>query len=213
MVLIDEINRAPSKTQAALFEVMEEKQITQDGRVHLMEPLFMVMATQNPIEQEGTYRLPEAQLDRFLFKIVVDYPTLKEEQEILTLQNQTAGFRQLKFIHRVISKDEAVSLRENLRHILAKDTLLKYIAELIHQTRNHPSIYLGASPRASIDLLNASKAYAAMRGRDFITPEDVQYLLKPVIEHRISLSPEAELQGITVAEICQEIIQRVAVPH
>lgn len=213
MVLIDEINRAPSKTQAALFEVMEEKQITQDGRVHLMEPLFMVMATQNPIEQEGTYRLPEAQLDRFLFKIVVDYPTLEEEQEILSLQNQTAGFKHLKFIQEVITKEEAVTLRENLQQILAKDTLLKYIAELIHQTRNHPSIYLGASPRASIDLLNASKAYAAMRGRDFITPEDVQYLLRPVIEHRISLSPEAELQGITIAEVSQEIIQQVIVPN
>src|SRR5690554_6773324 len=213
MVLIDEINRAPSKTQAALFEVMEEKQVTQDGKVYLMEPLFMVMATQNPIEQEGTYRLPEAQLDRFLFKITVGYPTLEEEREILSLQNQTAGFRYLKFIQEVITKEEAVSLRENLQQILAKDTLLKYIAELIHQTRNHPSIYLGASPRASIDLLNASKAYAAMRGRDFITPEDVQYLLRPVIEHRISLSAEAELQGITIAEISQQIIQQVIVPN
>lgn len=213
MVLIDEINRAPSKTQAALFEVMEEKQITQDGIVHPMEPLFMVMATQNPIEQEGTYRLPEAQLDRFLFKIVVDYPTLEEEQAILSLQNTTAGFKHLKFIQEVITKEEAVTLRENLQQILAKDSLIKYIAELIQQTRNHPSIYLGASPRASIDLLNASKAYAAMRGRDFITPEDVQYLLRPVIEHRISLSPEAELQGITVAEVSQEIIQQVVVPN
>ena len=213
MVLIDEINRAPSKTQAALFEVMEEKQITHDGVVHPMESLFMVMATQNPIEQEGTYRLPEAQLDRFLFKIVVDYPSLEEEQTILSLQNTTAGFKKLDFIEAVITKEEAVSLRENLQQILAKDTLLKYIAELIHQTRNHPSIYLGASPRASIDLLNASKAYAAMRGRDFITPEDVQYLLRPVIEHRISLSPEAELQGITIEEISHEIIQQVIVPN
>jgi MoxR-like ATPase len=213
MVLIDEINRAPSKTQAALFEVMEERQITHDGVVHPMESLFMVMATQNPIEQEGTYRLPEAQLDRFLFKIVVDYPTLEEEQRILALQNTTVGFKGLNFINPVITKEEAVNLRENLQLILAKDSLLKYIAELIHQTRNHPSIYLGASPRASIDLLNASKAYAAMRGRDFITPEDVQYLLRPVIEHRISLSPEAELQGITIGEVSQEIIQQVIVPN
>src|SRR5690606_1802448 len=185
MVLIDEINRAPSKTQAALFEVMEERQITQDGTTHLMEPLFMVMATQNPIEQEGTYRLPEAQLDRFMFKITVGYPTLEEEEEILKLQNETRGFKHLKFIREVISKEEAVVFRENLQQILAKDSLLRYIAQLIHQTRNHPSIYLGASPRAAIDLLNASKAYAAMRGRIFITPEDVQYLLRPVIEHRI----------------------------
>lgn len=213
MVLIDEINRAPSKTQAALFEVMEEKQITQDGMTHLMEPLFMVMATQNPIEQEGTYRLPEAQLDRFMFKITVGYPTLEEEEQILKLQNQTRGFKHLKFIQEIITKEEAVGFREDLQRILAKDSLLRYIAELIHQTRNHPSIYLGASPRAGIDLLNASKAYAAMQGRIFITPEDVQYLLRPVIEHRISLTPEAELQGITIAEVSQEIIQQVVVPN
>src|SRR5690606_37828412 len=193
----------------ALFEVMEERQITQDGTTHLMEPLFMVMATQNPIEQEGTYRLPEAQLDRFMFKITVGYPTLEEEEEILKLQNETRGFKHLKFIREVISKEEAVVVRENLQQILAKDSLLRYIAELIHQTRNHPSIYLGASPRASIDLLNAAKAYAAMQGRVFVTPEDVQYLLRPVIEHRISLSPEAELQGITIEEVSQEIIQQV----
>lgn len=213
MVLIDEINRAPSKTQAALFEVMEEKQVTHDGTVHPMEELFMVMATQNPIEQEGTYRLPEAQLDRFLFKIVVDYPTLEEEQSILELQNKTAGFKHLKFIEAVISKEEAVFLRQNLQHILAKASLLQYIAELVHQTRSHPSLYLGASPRASIDLLNASKAFAAMSGRDFITPEDVQYLLGPVIEHRILLTPEAELQGITISEVTREIIQQVTVPN
>lgn len=213
MVLIDEINRAPSKTQAALFEVMEERQITHDGMTHLMEPLFMVMATQNPIEQEGTYRLPEAQLDRFMFKITVGYPTLEEEVEILKLQNETRGFKHLKFIREVISKEEAVVIRDNLQQILAKDSLLRYIAELIHHTRNHPSVYLGASPRAAIDLLNASKVYAAMQGRVFVTPEDVQYLLQPVIEHRISLSPEAELQGITIEEVSQEIIQQVMVPN
>ena len=213
MVLIDEINRAPSKTQAALFEVMEERQITQDGTTHFMEPLFMVMATQNPIEQEGTYQLPEAQLDRFMFKINVGYPTLEEEEEILKLQSETRGFKHLKFIREVISKEEAVVCRENLQQILAKDSLLRYVAELIHQTRSHPSIYLGASPRASIDLLNAAKAYAAMQGRVFVTPEDVQYLLRPVIEHRISLTPEAELQGITMEEVSQEIIQQVMVPN
>ena len=213
LVLIDEINRAPSKTQAALFEVMEEKQVTQDGVVHPMEELFMVLATQNPIEQEGTYRLPEAQLDRFLFKIAVDYPSLDEEHSILKLQNETAGFKKLANIDAVISKEEAISLRQNLHGILAKDELLKYIAELIHTTRSHPSLYLGASPRASIDLLNSSKAYAAMKGRDFITPEDIQYLLGAVIGHRILLSPEAELQGITILEITREIIQQVKVPN
>ena len=213
LVLIDEINRAPSKTQSALFEVMEEKQITNDGVVYPMEELFMVMATQNPIEQEGTYRLPEAQLDRFLFKITVDYPTLAEEQSILSLQNEKAGFKKLDFIQEVISKEEAITLRQNLQQILAKESLLKYIAELVGQTRNHPSLYLGASPRASIDLLNASKAFAAMKGRDFITPDDIQYLLRPVIEHRVLLTPEAELQGITVEEVSHQIIQQVEVPN
>lgn len=213
LVLIDEINRAPSKTQSALFEVMEEKQVTHDGKVYPMEELFMVMATQNPIEQEGTYRLPEAQLDRFLFKINVGYPSLEEEQNILSLQNEKAGFKKLDFIQEVISKEEAIILRQNLQKILAKDSLLKYIAELVGQTRNHPSLYLGASPRASIDLLNASKAFAAMKGRDFITPDDIQYLLRPVIEHRVLLTPEAELQGITVEEVSHQLIQQVEVPN
>lgn len=213
LVLIDEINRAPAKTQSALFEVMEEKQITVDGVRYPMDELFMVMATQNPIEQEGTYRLPEAQLDRFLFKINVGYPTPEEEEAILSLQNQTSGFKKLEFIDKVITKDEAIALRQNLQQILAKDSLLKYIAQLISQTRNHPSLYLGASPRASIDLLNASKAFAAMKGRDFITPDDIQYLLRPVIEHRIILTPEAELQGVTMQEVTQQIVQKVEVPN
>lgn len=213
LVLIDEINRAPSKTQSALFEVMEEKQVTNDGIVYPMEELFMVMATQNPIEQEGTYRLPEAQLDRFLFKINVGYPSLEEEQGILALQNEQSGFKKLDFIEEIISKEEAITLRQNLQKILAKESLLKYIAELIGQTRSHPSLYLGASPRASIDLLNSSKAFAAMKGRDFITPDDIQYLLRPVIEHRVLLTPEAELQGITVEEVSHQIIQQVEVPN
>ncbi len=213
LVLIDEINRAPAKTQSALFEVMEEAQVTNDGTVYTMEELFMVMATQNPIEQEGTYRLPEAQLDRFLFKINVGYPSTEDETRILALQNQKGSFKKLAFISEVISKDEAIALRKNLKDILAKDSLLQYIAELISLTRNHPSLYLGASPRASIDLLNASKAYAAMKGRDFITPDDIQYLLRPVIEHRIQLTPEAELQGVSIEEVSQQIVQQVEVPN
>jgi len=213
LVLIDEINRAPAKTQAALFEVMEEYQVSYDGEVYKMEELFMVMATQNPIEQEGTYRLPEAQLDRFLFKINVDYPSTDEETQILALQNTTNGFKKLSFIEEVITKEEAMALRGNLQQIVAKDSLLTYIAQLIGATRNHPSLFLGASPRASIDLLRASKSYAAIRGRDFITPDDIQYLLRPVIEHRIQLTPEAELQGITIEEVSQQIVQQVEVPN
>lgn len=213
LVLIDEINRAPAKTQSALFEVMEESQITNDGVVYPMEDLFMVMATQNPIEQEGTYRLPEAQLDRFLFKINVGYPSPEDETKILALQNQTASFKKLQFIGEIISKEEVIALRQNLCQILVKDSLLNYIAQLVSQTRNHPSLYLGASPRASIDLLNATKAYAAMNGRDFVTPDDIQFLLRPVIEHRIQLTPEAELQGISMEEVSQQIVQQVEVPN
>ncbi len=212
LVLIDEINRAPSKTQAALFEVMEEKQVTNDGIVFPVEELFMVVATQNPIEQEGTYRLPEAQLDRFLFKINVDYPSLEEEEQILSMQNEILGFTKLNFVQKVITKKEVLAMRNNLQQILTKDSLIKYIAQLIQSTRNHPSLYLGASPRASVSLLSGSKALAAIRGRDFVTPEDIQYLLRPVIEHRIQLSAEAELQGVTIDEVCQDIIQKVQVP-
>ncbi len=212
LVLIDEINRAPAKTQASLFEVMEEKQVTNDGVVYPMEGIFMVIATQNPVEQEGTYKLPEAQLDRFLFKINVDYPSLEEEQQILELINKQDGFKKLEFIEKVLSTEEVTSIQDFIGGILIKPDLLKYIATLIQQTREHPSLYLGASPRASIDLMNASRAFAAIKGRDYTTPEDIQYLLRPVIEHRVVLTPEAELQGVTLEEISRQIIQQVEVP-
>jgi len=212
LVLIDEINRAPAKTQASLFEVMEEKQISNDGETHPLESLFMVLATQNPIEQEGTYRLPEAQLDRFIFKIIVDYPETEEERQILQMTNQNTNHHKLDFIDSVISKEEIVSLRENLESILMKDTLINYVVDLIGQTRDHHSLYLGASPRASIDLMKASKAFAAIQGRDFVSPEDIKRLFRPVVEHRIILSPEAELQGVTIKEVTEQILQQVEVP-
>jgi len=212
LVLIDEINRAPAKTQASLFEVMEEKQISSDGETYALESLFMVLATQNPIEQEGTYRLPEAQLDRFIFKIIVDYPEGEEENKILQMTNANTNHHKLAFIESVVSKDEIVSIRENLEGIKMKDSLIDYIVKLIGQTRDHHSLYLGASPRASIDLMKASKAFAAIQGRDFVSPEDIKRLFRPVIEHRIILSPEAELQGITIKEISDQILQQVEVP-
>ena len=212
LVLIDEINRAPAKTQASLFEVMEEKQISNDGQTYPLESLFMVLATQNPIEQEGTYRLPEAQLDRFIFKIVVDYPEGPEESQILQMTNKNTNHHRLDFIEPVITKDEVISLRENLESIVMKDSLIDYIVALIGQTRDHHSLYLGASPRASIDLMRASKAFAAIQGRDFVTPEDIKRLFRPVVEHRIILSPEAELQGVTVKEVTEQILQQVTVP-
>ena len=212
LLLIDEINRAPAKTQASLFEVMEEKQVSNDGTTHQLEELFMVLATQNPIEQEGTYRLPEAQLDRFLFKIVVDYPQNGEESQILQMTNKNTNHHQLGFIESIIKKEEVVAIRENLESILMKEALIDYIVQLIARTRDHHSLYLGASPRASIDLMRGSKAFAAIRGRDFVTPEDIQRLFRPVIEHRIMLSPEAELQGVTIKEVVDQILKQVEVP-
>lgn len=212
LVLIDEVNRAPAKTQASLFEVMEERQITNDGIVYALDGGFMVVATQNPIEQEGTYRLPEAQLDRFIFKVTVDYPNLEEEEQILELANQKNTFSRLETVKPVLKIAEVVELQSFVERILIKPELLKYIAALIQQTRQHPSLYLGASPRASIDLMNAAKSMAAIRGREFTTPEDIQFLLRPVIEHRVVMSPEAELQAVTLGEISQQIIEQVAVP-
>ncbi|MEM6735975.1 MAG: MoxR family ATPase [Bacteroidota bacterium] len=212
LVLIDEINRAPAKTQASLFEVMEEKQISNDGETYPLENLFMVLATQNPIEQEGTYRLPEAQLDRFIFKIVVDYPDGKEESEILQMTDENTNHHKLDFIKSVLSKEEIVSIRENLEKIMMKESLINYIVQLIGQTRDHHSLYLGASPRASIDLMKSSKAFAAIQGRDFVSPEDIRQLFRPVVEHRIILSPEAELQGITIKEVTEQVLQQVEVP-
>lgn len=212
LLLIDEINRAPAKTQASLFEVMEERQVSSDGETHALDALFMVLATQNPIEQEGTYRLPEAQLDRFIFKITVDYPENGEEAEILKMTSRNTDHHKLGFVKSVVSKDEIVALRENLGAIVMKDSLIDYIVNLIGKTRNHPSLYLGASPRASIDLMKATKAFAAIQGRDFVSPEDIKRLFRPVVEHRIILSPEAELQGITIKEVVDQILQQVEVP-
>lgn len=212
LLLIDEINRAPAKTQASLFEVMEERQVSNDGETYLLDALFMVLATQNPIEQEGTYRLPEAQLDRFIFKITVDYPENGEEAKILQMTNQNTSHHKLDFIQPVIQKDEVVRLRTHLESIVMKESLITYIVNLMAKTRDHHSLYLGASPRASIDLMKASKAYAAIQGRDFVTPEDIKRLFRPVTEHRIMLAPEAELQGITIREVTDQIIQQVEVP-
>lgn len=212
LVLIDEINRAPAKTQASLFEVMEEKQISADGTTYPLESLFMVLATQNPIEQEGTYRLPEAQLDRFIFKITVGYPNSDDENKILQMTNKNTNHHKLDFVAPVITKEEIIGLRTNLESIVMKETLIDYIVKLIQQTRDHQSLYLGASPRASIDLMKASKAYAAIQGRDFVSPEDIKRLFRPVVEHRIILSPEAELQGITIQEIADQILRQVEVP-
>lgn len=213
IILVDEINRAPAKTQSALFEAMEERQITVDGNTYVLEEPFMVLATQNPIEQEGTYRLPEAQLDRFLFKVEVKYPTLEEEITILENQHQQKTVDQLADITAVLSVDEIKSLRATIKSLFVEPKLLAYIAQITHETRNNKSLYLGASPRASLAMINGAKAIAAMAGRDFVTPDDIIKVATPVLSHRIMLSPEKEMEGLTAADIVAQIIKKIEVPR
>lgn len=212
VVLIDEINRAPAKTQAALFEVMEERQVSIDGLHFAMEAPYLVLATQNPIEQEGTYRLPEAQLDRFLFKINMDYPS--SEEELMILENHLGWkVNPVDEIKAVMSAEDLLTYRKTINEILVEKPLLKYIADIVTGTRHDSSLYLGASPRASIALLNSARAFAAMQGRDFVTPEDVKYLAEPVLSHRVILTPEREMEGIGVAEIIGQLVNKVEVPR
>ncbi|RYY64989.1 MAG: MoxR family ATPase [Chitinophagaceae bacterium] len=213
IVLIDEINRAPAKTQSALFEVMEERQITIDGKTYPMAPPFMVIATQNPIEQEGTYRLPEAQLDRFLFKIVVPYPSAAQEFQILQQFSAMNTADVLSGIEAVLRREDIITLRQQVRSFVVDEKLLQFIADFVHQTRNHKSIYLGASPRASIAVMNAAKAMAALNGRDFVTPDDLQEVIPPVLRHRIILSPEKEMEGVTEDAVIKQILQTMDIPR
>lgn len=213
IVLIDEINRAPAKTQAALFEVMEEKQITMDGTQYTMSPPFMVLATQNPIEQEGTYALPEAQLDRFLFKINVGYPNLDEEIQIITAHNDRKGALPQTQVEAVLTEAELLEYRSKVFEVLVEEKIIKYIAQLISNTRNNAHLYLGGSPRASIAVLMASKAFAAINGRDFVIPEDVKKSIYPVLRHRIMLTPEREMEGMTADKVVEMIVQSVEVPR
>jgi MoxR-like ATPase len=213
IVLIDEINRAPAKTQSALFEVMEERQVTMDGITHMMSFPFVVLATQNPIEQEGTYRLPEAQLDRFLFKINVKYPTLEEEINILTNQQTLSQNALLEKVNKVLTAITIAQYRQTIQQIMVEAKLIEFIAKIINETRNNPSLYLGASPRASLALLKAAKANAAIKGRDFVTPEDIIEMAAPVMRHRIILTPEKEMEGITPDELIDRIIKSIEVPR
>lgn len=213
IILIDEINRAPAKTQSALFEVMEERQITVDGHTYQMEEPFMVLATQNPIEHEGTYRLPEAQLDRFLFKLEIKYPTLEEEIQILTNQHQHKLDSELKEVKAVLSTAQIKACRAIIKALHVEPKLLEYVARIVHETRQHKSIYLGASPRASLAMINSAKAIAAMQGRDFVTPEDIIKVAAPVLAHRIMLTPDKEMEGITPADVVAQIIQKLEIPR
>lgn len=213
VVLIDEINRAPAKTQAALFEVMEEYQVTVDGETYPMKLPFFVIATQNPIEQEGTYKLPEAQLDRFLVKINLQYPSLEEEKRILKRFRSDFGMAHRSAVKPVFNAQEIQECQELVQQVHIKDELLDYIANIVHDTRNNGDLFLGASPRASLSILKMGKALAAMRGRDFVTPDDIQYVAYPVLNHRVILTPEREMEGYNTREVIQRIIQKIEVPR
>ena len=212
IVLVDEINRAPAKTQAALFEVMEERQISIDGITHKMGELYTILATQNPVEQEGTYKLPEAQLDRFLMKITMDYPSLEEEVDILERHHTNASLIKLDDIKPAITKEELLSLRAFMNQVFVDRTLLQYIALIVQQTRTSKAVYLGASPRASVAMLQSSKAYALLQGRDFVTPEDIKFVAPYVLQHRLILTAEAEMEGYSPVKVTQRLIDKVEVP-
>ncbi|MBP6575677.1 MAG: MoxR family ATPase [Chryseobacterium sp.] len=212
-ILIDEINRSPAKTQSALFEVMEEQQITMDGVKYQMEEPFLVVATQNPIEHEGTYRLPEAQLDRFLFKIEVGYPNLEQEIEIIKNQHNNRLEDKTDVVQTVISGQQLKQYQQLVKEIIVEQNLLEYIAKIIVNTRENQFLYLGASPRASLALLTASKAFSAIRGRDFVTPEDIKEASFAVLRHRIIVSPEREMEGLTADEIIRQILESIEVPR
>ena len=213
IVLIDEINRSPAKTQSALFEVMEERQVTVDGMTHAMQYPFIVLATQNPIEQEGTYRLPEAQLDRFLFKINIGYPTLAEEILILTQQQGKTQNQLLQFANKVLSASEVAKYREVVQNINIDAKLIEYIATIVHETRSNSSLYLGASTRASLAMLKSAKATAALSGRDFVIPEDIQKMAPHVLRHRIMLTPEKEMEGISPDDLIKNILKSIEIPR
>lgn len=213
IILIDEINRAPAKTQAALFEVMEERQVTVDGISHMMRFPFIVLATQNPIEQEGTYRLPEAQLDRFLFKIEVDYPTLEEEISILNSQQGKTQVQMLEDIRKILSPVDIQHYRTLVQSVIIEPKLIEFIARIVNETRNNPSLYLGASPRASLAILRSARVNAAIKGRDFVTPEDIVEMAPHVLRHRIILTPEKEMEGITADDLIDNILKAIEVPR
>ena len=228
LVLVDEINRAPAKTQAALFEVMEERQVSIDGTTHQMGELYTILATQNPVEQEGTYKLPEAQLDRFLMKITMGYPSLEvdilerhqrsigvvalQEVDILERHHANASLVKLESLAPVLTKEELLSLRRLMEHVFVDRTLLQYIALIVQQTRTSKAVYLGASPRASVAMMQASKAYALLQGRDFVTPEDIKFVAPYVLQHRLILTAEAEMEGYSPVKVTQRLIDKVEVP-
>ncbi len=212
IVLVDEINRAPAKTQAALFEVMQERQVTVDSVTYPMNPVFTIIATQNPVEQEGTYKLPEAQLDRFVMKINVGYPSPQEELEVLTRHHGNSGFTRLDELHAVLTVDELLQMRKLTSQVIIDPSLMNYIVQIVQATRTNRYLFLGASPRASVALMQTAKGLALLQGRDFVTPDDIQLLAFPVLRHRLMLNTDADLEGLTVEKVIKEIISQIEVP-
>lgn len=212
IVLVDEINRAPAKTQAALFEVMEERQVTVDGTTRHMGDVYTILATQNPVEQEGTYKLPEAQLDRFMMKVTMDYPTEEQEVEILERHSSNAAFVRLDDVSPAITLGELLQLRSMMEAVVVDRSLLQYIAGIVKQTRTSRAVFLGASPRAAVAMLQASKAYALLQGRDFVTPDDIKTVTPPILQHRLILTAEAEMEGYSALKVAQKLIDKVEVP-
>ncbi len=212
-LLIDEINRSPAKTQSALFEVMEERQVTLDGTTYKIPLPNMIIATQNPIDMEGTYRLPEAQMDRFLFKINIDYPNQEEESLILKMQHNIGNQSKIDQINKVLSKESILKYQALTRQVQVETHLFDYIAQIVQKTRKHKDIMVGASPRASLALLISSKANAILNGRDFITPEDITYVCEAVLNHRIILTPEKEMEGKTPQMVIEQIVRTVDIPR
>ncbi|MDH2206805.1 MULTISPECIES: AAA family ATPase [Empedobacter] len=213
IILIDEINRSPAKTQAALFESMSERQVTVDGTTYPLQAPFLVFATQNPIEQEGTYRLPEAQLDRFIFKIYVKYPSLESEIELLKEQQERKNIDKESLVEKVISGNEIIEFQDRIKSVFVHEALITYIATIVHQTRIDQTLYMGASPRASIAILDAAKSNAAVNGRDFVIPEDIKQIAHTILGHRVVMVPEKEMEGFTTQHIIQQIIDRVEIPR
>jgi len=212
IVLVDEVNRAPAKTQAALFEVMEERQVTIDGTTHPLGDFYTILATQNPVEQEGTYKLPEAQTDRFMMKITIGYPSPEEEVQILERHHQNVRLTLLDDVRPVLTKDELIAMRRLLSQVFVEPALMRYMVDIVHQTRHSKAVFLGASPRASVALLQASKAFALLQGRDFIAPDDIRLVAPSVLQHRLVLNAEAEMEGITPQKAVQRLIEKVEVP-
>jgi MoxR-like ATPase len=215
-LLADEINRAPAKTQSALLQAMQERTVTIDRKTHILSPNFTVFATQNPIEYEGTYPLPEAQKDRFMLKITMDHPGRDEELSLARrMLGQDSPEKVLTSgqVKQVITPEILSKLRDTLADILVKDELSAYIVDIVRQTRQHPSILVGAGPRATQALILASRTYAAINGRDFITPDDIKTMAPAVLVHRLILRPEFEIEGLTVKEVIEEILKGIAVPR